>query len=888
MVLTTSGGVAAAEAAELPNVLVVMTDDQRADLMSVMDDTLEIFGSQGVTFPEAYATTPLCCPSRASIFSGRFAHNHGVQNNEQAERLDQATTAQRYLQDAGYRTALVGKFLNRWPVTDDPPYFDRWSMRAGKEYFGVTYNVDGTLVDVPGYSTDFEAATSVELIQDFEAEDDRPWLMYVAPVAPHDPIDPSPEYEDVPVDPWQWGPAVAEVDKSDKPPWVQATRPPNIRSRVPDDSRRTLMSVDDMVEDIFQALGTLGEAQDTLAFFLSDNGYLWGEHDISGKQQPYTESILLPFMARWPGHLPEGTVDPRPAANIDLAPTILDAAGVSSTVAMDGSSLLGPSSRTAMLTEAWPQGGVVPRWASIRGPTYQYVEYYDEDDVVVFRELYDLQTDPWQLDNALGNADAADDPDVAALHGHLAKAVACQGSTGAAGCESALTVTTVDVHDVVLTEGDSGTMQAVFRVSLSRPQGQAVVIPFATEDGTAVAPDDYTAASGTATIRAGRTDTRISVPVVAESVEETDESFFLELSPPSNATLVDARGAATIDDDDTPPVVSVGDVQVAEGDSSTTIATFAVSLSEPWAKSTTVQYATADGTATASTDYTAASGTLTIPPGQSSGQISVPVAGDTTDEPDETFTLQLTAGPGATVGDGQGLGTILDDDPQPTLSVGDVTLTEGTGSETSAALVVSLSNPSSNAVTVQYATADGTANAGTDYTSVSGTLTIPPGQSSGQISVPVAGDTIDEPDETFTLQLTAGTGTTVGDGQGLATIVDDDPQPSLSVGDVTLTEGTGSETTTGFVVSLSSPSSKTVSVQYATASGTATSGSDYKRTQGKLVIPAGASTGLVTVIIIGDTLDEDAETFLVMLSSPVGATIADGQGVGTIVDDDPG
>jgi len=339
-----------------------------------------------------------------------------------------------------------------------------------------------------------------------------------------------------------------------------------------------------------------------------------------------------------------------------------------------------------------------------------------------------------------------------------------------------------------------------------------------------------------------------------------------------------------------PPTVSIGNVTVTEGNTGSVNAVFTVSLSAASGQTVTVQYATANGTATAGSDYTATSGTLTFTAGQVSQTITVPVLGDTAIESTETFVVNLSNPVNATLGVSQGVGTILDNDapPPPALSINDVTVTEGNTGSVGAVFTVSLPAASTQTVTVQYATANGTATAGSDYTAASGTLTFTAGQLTQTITVAVLGDTVFEPNETFMVNLTNPTNATIADGQGVGTITNDDapPPPSLSINDVTVTEGNTGSVGAVFTVSLSAASTQTVTVQYATANGTATAGSDYTGVSGTLTFTAGQVTQTITVAVLGDTLVETNETFTVNLSNPVNATIGDGQGVGTIVDNE--
>jgi hypothetical protein len=221
----------------------------------------------------------------------------------------------------------------------------------------------------------------------------------------------------------------------------------------------------------------------------------------------------------------------------------------------------------------------------------------------------------------------------------------------------------------------------------------------------------------------------------------------------------------------------------------------------------------------------------------------------------------------------------------PPLAISDVTTVEGNTGMTAFVFTVRLSAPGNQAVTVNYATADGSATAGSDYQSTSGTLTIPAGQTSGTITVLVNGDRLAEANETFTVNLSAPANATIADGTGVGTIVDDEPH--ISISDTTVTEVNTGSRSAAFTVTLSTAYDVNVTVNYATTNGTATAGSDYQAASGTLTIPAGQTSGTITVQVNGDRLAEPNETFVVNLSTPVNATIADGQGVATIVDDEP-
>jgi arylsulfatase A-like enzyme len=421
-----------------PNVLVVVTDDARAETLAAMPRTRRWLADAGVTFTQGFATTPSCCPSRASILSGRYVHNHGVRQQGLGERLDQRITLQRYLKDAGYRTAMAGKFLNRWPLDRPPPYFDRFAQANGG-YYDQVWDVDGRVRRVPDYSTSFIGDRALEYLAGFERDDDaRPWFLYLAPFAPHDPRVPERRYASSTFPAAGRAPAVNEADVADKPgylrnrPTVAAATLAAVRTG----QLRTLLSVDDLVDRVLRRLERTGELDRTLVFFLSDNGYAWGEHRHVGKFVPYTESTRVPFLVRWPGRLPAGAVDDRLVATVDLKPTVLDAAGVDPDPGdtVDGRSLLSGERRQRLLLEYWRDPANAPGvrdWAALRTPAWQYVENYDQPGVRgrVFREFYDLAADPGMERNLLADADPANDPP-AALGAELAAARRCAG----AGC----------------------------------------------------------------------------------------------------------------------------------------------------------------------------------------------------------------------------------------------------------------------------------------------------------------------------------------------------------------------------------------------------------------------------------------------------------------------
>ena len=436
--LAAMGWTVAADRAEpRPNVLVIVTDDQRGGL-SVMPAVRKWMRDEGTFYPNAYATTPLCCPSRASIMSGMYAHNHGVQGNPDALTFNPDQTLQAYLSEEGYETALYGKYLNNYPLDADLPHFDRYGYfccnpkASPDSYIGGEWNLDGEVETVEDYSTDFIADRTV----DFISSTTEPWYAYVAPIAPHEPFVAEPKYADVALPDWEGNPATAEADRSDKPgygPRTNATLATGNRHRKA--QLRTLMSVDDMVERLFETLREQDQLDNTVVVFMSDNGYMWGEHGLIGKPYPYSQSVDIPMFMRFPESLDPGLVDERLVANIDVAPTILDAVGIDPLTPMDGRSVLDDGwERERAFTEFLnPFSETRAPWRSVTTDHAQYIQYYGTGGEVIDQEYYDLDADPWQLTNLLDDDNLHNDPP-AELVGQLASELAADGACAAEDC----------------------------------------------------------------------------------------------------------------------------------------------------------------------------------------------------------------------------------------------------------------------------------------------------------------------------------------------------------------------------------------------------------------------------------------------------------------------
>jgi hypothetical protein len=447
--------------------------------------------------------------------------------------------------------------------------------------------------------------------------------------------------------------------------------------------------------------------------------------------------------------------------------------------------------------------------------------------------------------------------------------------------------THISIDDVTVSELDSSSVNAVFTVMLSKASALTVSVQVDTQDMDAKAPGDYTAiVGGMVSFAPGETSKTVTVLIQGDTLDEFDEQYRVNLSTAVNGEIVDSFGLGTITDNDPPPSLSIDDVTVVEGDGGFVQAVFTVSLSAPSGKPISVAYATAGDTATAVTDFTSASGTLNFAAGVTSQQITVQIVGDLLDEFDETYFVNLTNPVNATISDGQGLGTITDNDPPPTVSIGNATVTEGDIGHVTMYFTVSLSTASGKPISVGYSTQSDSAIAGDDFVAASGTLNFASGETSQQVSVDILGDLLDEIDETFFVNLATPVNVTIDDGQGLGTITDNDPPPSLSISDASVVEGNSGTTNAVFTVTLLSASGKTVTVDYTTTNGTAVSPDDFATTSGTLTFAPGETSKQILVPVVGDTLDELTETFVVNLSNPNNATLADAQGVGTIVTDE--
>jgi VCBS repeat-containing protein len=428
---------------------------------------------------------------------------------------------------------------------------------------------------------------------------------------------------------------------------------------------------------------------------------------------------------------------------------------------------------------------------------------------------------------------------------------------------------------------------AIFTLSISAKAANDVTVEFATANGSAVQPGDYTQTSGGLTWVAGSTsDKTISVPIIDDSDIEAIEAFTVVLSNPSaNATITGGTGMGTINDNDRYEI-SINDIAINEGDGT---ATFTVTLNssvpaDDWVR---VEYSTVDGTAkkgAADLDYTETNGILQFNPLEQAKTVSVPVNDDGRVEMPENFFVKLgndiSEDHATNISDSEGECTINDND-KATVKIDDVIVDE---SASKAQFIVSIDVVADDLVTFDYATSDGSATAGLDYVAESGSDKIDPGKLTSKIEVDITDDGLIELSETFFLTISNLSSNAVfGDDQGQCTIGVDE-QALITINDVTVNEGDGTATLT---VSLSAKAEDDVTVDFATADDTAVQPSDYTQTSGTLNILSGTGTGTIDVPIINDLDVEVSERFYVNLSSPsANATFGDSQGLGTILSDD--
>ena len=464
-----------------PNIVMVLVDDldqTKSPYWDALPQTKALIADQGTEFDNAFVVDPICCPSRATLLTGRYSHNVGVYDNSppdgsysafEASGAQNDTIATR-LHAAGYSTAFIGKYLNGYPGTLVPPGWDEWWGLFGFYWLGYSYTADHNGVtesygnSPEDYQTDVIAAKTQAFLQSTETQDDQPFFAFVSPIAPHVDIPPAPR--DLPnpyaSDTIPLTPNYDEADVSDKPTWLRdgflPTSQADFDKQTNDYRRRmgSLLAVDDLVAGVADTLEQNGELDNTVFVFISDNGYNLLSHRLFEKQAPYDESIRVPFSMSGPG-IEVGHEDAY-VTNLDLVPTLLDLAGLAEDPGLDGTSLVpllageDPLWRTDFLVEfngtyingispldtyddvlsvIASEGAVrwIPSYRGVRSEQWLYVQWYRGDQHEY--ELYDMVNDPYQLDNLLATPEgvAAYATTTAQLQARMEQLMACAGTT---------------------------------------------------------------------------------------------------------------------------------------------------------------------------------------------------------------------------------------------------------------------------------------------------------------------------------------------------------------------------------------------------------------------------------------------------------------------------
>lgn len=416
-----------------PNIVLILSDDQRADTLAAMPNVRELLAARGTTFENAFVSNSLCCPSRTTILTGNYSHLTGVYGNRAPyggfRSFRDSSTLATWLDDAGFETALVGKYLNDYETSYVPPGWDDWVAFAGDPgYYNYRLNVNGDLRRFGRRPEHYSTTTLAGYATRFVRKAKRPFFLMFAPYAPHapavaPPTGPRRETVAAPLA----SPASRELDVSDKPDYIRALTPLSRRERRRTESfrRRQLRAiggVDSAVGRIVHALEDTGQLDNTLVIFTSDNGVSWGEHRLGAERKlvPYEGAIHVPLVMRYDPLTRTPRTETRLTLNVDFAPTIAELAGAE-IPRVEGRSLL-PLLR-GVATPAWRSDfllehlaremnrsthGSVPTYCGVRSTTHAYVLYQTGEE-----ELYDLRTDPYELRNLARARDTA--PTLAAL-----------------------------------------------------------------------------------------------------------------------------------------------------------------------------------------------------------------------------------------------------------------------------------------------------------------------------------------------------------------------------------------------------------------------------------------------------------------------------------------
>ena len=413
-----------------PNIIFIMTDDQPPQTVAYMPTVKNVLMAEGVNFENGFLTTPLCCPSRASILTGEYVHNHEVYTNRYpmggAPKFDDVSTVAVWLREAGYRTGYFGKYLNSYdslePYGVVPPGWSDWGVFLGNDtgpeekgnlqyFFDFSMSENGETVVYPkkkyNFGADIVTNKAVNFVNQYR---DQPFLLFVSYYNPHSPYIWAPRHEETFRGGWDWEqyrpPNFNEENIRDKPDYIAELEPfsPEEVDITYKQILRSLLSVDDGVASVLNVLEQTGLTENTVIIYITDNGLTAGDHRFGfSKNCPYEACIKTPFIVYAPGRYTPRT-DPSLVANIDLAPTFAELAGTTIPANVDGVSLVpllentASTWRDAILIEHWPTeegvGSIIPEFYSIRTLEWKYTEYETGEC-----ELYDLVNDPYELEN---------------------------------------------------------------------------------------------------------------------------------------------------------------------------------------------------------------------------------------------------------------------------------------------------------------------------------------------------------------------------------------------------------------------------------------------------------------------------------------------------------
>jgi arylsulfatase A-like enzyme len=404
-----------------PNILFILVDDLRFNAVGyaghpfVKTPNIDRIAREGAIFENAFVTTPLCSPSRASFLTGRYVRSHKVLDNTNHNELShQLITWPRLLHDAGYESAYIGK----WHMGTDStprPGFDRWvSFRGQGQYNDPLLNIDGTESTVNGYVTDLLTNYTIEFLKKPHT---KPFVTYLAHKAVHGPFTPAERHKDLFAnetikrnpnadDNWDGKVAIARPVNGNPPPKGPGSSDDLIKNQL-----RCVTAIDEGVGKILKTLEETKQLDNTLIVFTSDNGYFWGDHHLGDKRWAYEEALRIPMAMRYPKLIKAGSKIHQLVMNVDMAPTMLSLGGGKAPAELQGTSVLPlfkgavKNWRTSFLSEYFqePQNPRVPDWQAVRDEQWKYIHYPKIDGA---DELYNLKKDPYEMQNMVHDAPA--------------------------------------------------------------------------------------------------------------------------------------------------------------------------------------------------------------------------------------------------------------------------------------------------------------------------------------------------------------------------------------------------------------------------------------------------------------------------------------------------